>query len=277
MNELLQGFVGALGGGLITAAILLKGGVKWFADRAAASLDARLRLTYDQQLERFRSDLSAHQGSISSAVGASVSANMALHARRIAAVEAIWNAILQIRQNTSTMLFGYQILVPSEYGLVVEKPELFGSITQAEMQRRLIDMPQVENNRPFVTPDVWNLFFVYQAFAYRSAWRAIEGVHVRDRLPLWDHDEEGKIDHTRKILIATLSNDDIAYVDRFEIGAPQRALERLEAKFLSIAGASISGSHVADLSVEETKRLSEAARLAAAPPHPPDDQSFVLS
>jgi hypothetical protein len=89
-----QSLITALGGGVIIGAILVKVVAKWISDRVATAVDARVKHTYDRQIEDLKAELSARQGILAAALSDAHSGHMASHDRRIAAVERLWQSVL---------------------------------------------------------------------------------------------------------------------------------------------------------------------------------------
>jgi hypothetical protein len=76
MAEIWQ-IVAAFGGGAVTVAILIKVLGTWFADRVAVAVDARIKHTYDQQIENLKADIEARQGILSAALTGAHAGHMA--------------------------------------------------------------------------------------------------------------------------------------------------------------------------------------------------------
>jgi hypothetical protein len=91
--------------------------------------------------------------------------------KRILAAEALWSAVLDLKERLSAPVFFFSILVPSEYDSVFEPQsktrDMISSITDELISDSMTRVSRVENDRPYLADTLWNHFFAYRAFLGR--------------------------------------------------------------------------------------------------------------
>jgi Adenylate and Guanylate cyclase catalytic domain len=101
-----------------------------------------------------------------------IESNLTLQ-KRLAAGEALWSVVLDLRETLSAAVNFYAILQPQEYDSVFEETDktqyLVSSITDQAIVDAMRRTSRVENDRPYLSDVLWSLFFIYRAFLGRLA------------------------------------------------------------------------------------------------------------
>jgi TIR domain len=116
--------------------------------------------------------------------------------KSFAAVERLWDAVLDLKKSFGKTLLFFGTLFPSEFDSAIDGPGSFGADLRAITDLTIIEagnrVEDVESHRLYFGDDVWALFFTYRSFLMRLAYLLISGkrkghiVDWRDDKPLKD-------------------------------------------------------------------------------------------
>lgn len=168
--------VAILGGWSIIAVAV----VAFVSKLANERLLSRWRRAEQKELEQLRHALTDNRILLEKSLASMATGQGLLYRRRIAAVDRLWSAVLELRDRFSGPLFFYNILQPSEYDDDLKKA---GSITAASVSdlddKKISEVikqtEKIESDRPYFGEMLWLRFFIYRAFLARLAILIVDG------------------------------------------------------------------------------------------------------
>ena len=138
---------------------------------------------------------------------------------------------------------------PGNFGLAKVDTDEFG-LRSARVGEK------AEACRPFLGERLWTMFWAYRAVIGRLCLKVLEG-RDKGKIPPWRFDLDGERDeYVIKLLQLILSDEEIKLIP-LSIGVRSRLLGLCEQKILLEMEARISGRHVADLSIDEGRRVRD--------------------
>jgi hypothetical protein len=116
--------------------------------------------------------------------------------RSLVAIETLWRVTTEIKKETRVVTLFYAILLPSEYSTVVPNNDYLknSSGSLSDFNKKLIPkISEVQEQRPFLGEELYRLYFIFQAFAFRQA---IKILSRKDKNTIyeWDKDFDGEKD-----------------------------------------------------------------------------------
>jgi hypothetical protein len=152
--------------------------------------------------------------------------------KRLSAVDALWSAVLDLKERLSAPVFFYSILTPSEYDSVFGEHsktyDLVASVNDELISDAMRRTNHVESERPYLGEVLWSLFFVYRAFLGRLAVLIVMGKR-RHHIDNW-RDDNG----VRQILSSVFNEQELKALlsPREDVNAVHRVVSRLQALML---------------------------------------------
>lgn len=237
----------------------------WIAERLrqaisheyATKLEAHrmmLRAEYDTQIERLRGDI-ARQHALESAARTSLAEiHLASHQRRLDALEAAWDAIIEMRDHSSAATMYLNVLTDEELQalpnnerarLQIERTGGNTAIDRITNAGRAIDRVQ-----PLVGDRIFTVLYVYRAILCRVEYLLARSLK-RDHFEPWWTDT---LVHLHLQLVVTA--EDLSQVDAMRLNRFGYVRTLLEAKLLQEINSILSGESAARFSVETAAAIA---------------------
>ena len=231
-------------------------------DTKLENLKSELRLSQETFLENIRADR-ANRESIRAVTLANFSAaQQTAYKRRIEAVDVLWKAVLQSRTATPEMAYIHIV------DMIGYKEELFGSnlkdplksINYVEaLKSSRSNFDQVEKERPFISEELYSLFFVFRAILGRSLSTTCHS-YQQGKLQLWFR-EHGTIELLKQVL----TEDEWDEFSKKKSSQLQWFCQRLESKISVAIARLLSGEESATATAEYTSKLIDQASALSSP------------
>ena len=225
-------------------------------DTKLESLKSELRLSQETFLENIREDR-ANRESIRAVTLANFSAaQQTAYTRRIEAVDVLWKAVLQSRTAPPEMAYIYVV------DMIGYKEEFWGpnlkdplkSINYVEaLKSSRSNFDQVEKERPFISEELYSLFFVFRAILVRSLSTTCHS-YQQGKLQLWFR-EHGTIELLKQVL----TEDEWDEFSKKKSCQLQWFCQRLESKISVAIARLLSGEESATATAEYTSKLIDQA------------------
>ena len=274
MRDLLLSIISSLTfSGALTAALIWLSR-NWITERLRRAIEheyaqkleshkAQLKAEHEIALERLRSDLAREHAIETTATATFTAGHIAASERRLQAVEALWKTILELRNNTPTIVGVADMLTSDETRKVPADPRLaplLKDLSEAKIVSIFIQGSSgVEVFRPFFGDYLWSLFFVYRALMGRISLIFVKG-RGQATVDYWAED-----DGVRQLLSAVLSKDELEHFHKMRIGKLDFMRGAMEAKILAEIRRIVSGQSSGEVALDQARRISEAlARVEAA-------------
>lgn len=244
--------------------VLVIGVSAWLGRLLAERVSSQWRRDEQRALETLRSDLAGNRILLDAAIRSHASGQDLFQQRRVAAVERLWTAVLELRDRLSGPVFFFGILLPSEYDSVFEKGGAFAAsiaeLTDDTIVGAMKPTREVENDRPHLGDTLWLQFFIYRAFLGRLAHLVVEGKRHR-HIPDWRED-----DGVSQLLGHVLPEQTVVSLlgSKKDPSAVNKATNMLESLILREISLITSGRRSSLESFENAKKLREAL-LGAKP------------
>ena len=168
----------ALLGGWSVLMIAISG---WVSHMIGEGLLSKWRRKEQAELESLRSVLANDRLSLESAAKSFQTGQDLNQQKRLAAVERMWAATLELRKNFSAPVFFLSILLPTEYDVAVRGGKGKGiaaavaDLTLESIGKSMESADLIEQDRPYLGETLWLQFFTYRAFLGRIAYIVVEG------------------------------------------------------------------------------------------------------
>lgn len=177
----------------------------------------------------------------------------AAQSERIKATNALWAAVLKVREVGAGAVFFYTILSPNEYDKALNNPSFRSAAykTQpSDLTEGLFNvLREVELLRPLVGERLWSIFSVYGSFTGRLAYKLRDQADKGHILP-W-HDDKG-IQQFIKVLF---TEDEQARIDYATPMGLRTVVSQIETKIAVECSNIIAGSAAVTEGIEETERI----------------------
>ena len=171
--------------------------------------------------------------------------------RQLKSVETLWEAFQLLQANTPPIMAVTDILIKDEYQSLLHKNNwktLLDRLSDSQLMDSLTEISRdVELGRLFADQRLYAYFFAYRAIIGRIAVTLIKG-RESSRIPFWPEDSGVK-----QYLAAVLTPAEVEQFGALGAGHYSWIRTRLEAKFLAVANAIVSGRR----SLEESISLQE--------------------
>lgn len=247
--------------GLFGGTALIVAGVTAFVTKLVTERAlSKWRRDEQRQLETLKHALSESQTLFEAAIASHASGQDLFQARRLAAVDGLWQAALLIRDQLSMPVLFFTLLLPSEYdeALAAGGPchDIIESIAPDKTQAVLEAAKAVERERPHVGDTLWLIFFIYRAVHGRLNFlidRGRQKGHIDD----W-RDDSG----LRQLFSAVLDEPTIADLYRAgnDLLAIRRGIDVLESMLLREIALIASGRQSSIESFENARQMRDAVR-----------------
>jgi hypothetical protein len=175
---------------------------EWITER----LKNAIKHEYDRDIESYKNMLARIHAATAEGQKAAIE-------RRMKAFGRLWKTMLSIREKTSPYNMYYDIRTEIEW-LDLPPNDDFQShigVVNDNMMLALSGDTSIEEERPYIGEIVWALFFAYRAFSLRLIYLSRQSLSNPSRIN-WNTDLS-----TRGLLVATLSVNELAELDRMEI------------------------------------------------------------
>jgi len=235
----------------------------WIGKVILERLGSSLRRSEQSAVETVKHALSSERVFLESAIRGAQQGLDSIQDRRMAAIEKLWIGVLSLRADFASVLFFYEILLPSEYDSVYNSGRTFATsikdvndeTTIAAIQR----VAPVEQERPYLGETLWLKFFIYRAFLGRIANLAIDGKRSGHFID-WTSDEG--VRHIISNVLPLKTVQSTLNGPSASLGI-RRLADQLERSILEEVSLILSGKRSAVESFENAKQLFEqVAKLA---------------
>ncbi|WP_124532472.1 hypothetical protein [Burkholderia cepacia] len=223
---------------------LIKGGIKLNYDKQLETIKSKL-LSEIEVLKADRTRDTAMLGLVHKSVTDSLS-----HAQeqRIAAISALWSAVLQLRKSMPPIFVILDCITESEYEEFLARKNI--DLPTQEDTRFLGNEPfsSIEQQRIFFGEYLWSLYNAYTLIHARAIFRLLKELGGKDTMP-WYRDEP-----SRRVVRSLLTDDEFKQFEALEISQMAFIRAHIEAKFIGHANRVLNGA----------ENGAEAMRQAAA-------------
>ena len=183
------------------------------------------------------------------------------HNKRIEAIEAVWSAILEIKQNIPNPIgLCLQILADEEFtNEILDKAGSPGGTYEKSFGRALSEMDEsletffvarasykVDNVRPFLNPDLYDLYKTYTGVVGRTFFQFIWD-YKKNRLTCWKNDKT-----ITDLLKQVLTDKEYQHILSIKIGSFTSMTNLLEVKMLNKMNTTLTGT---DTSLDTIKHI----------------------
>lgn len=239
------------------------------------TLKAELSRDVSAQVERLKAELQGAYSTLRASVDVLSASQTGLRSETIAAVQAMWRALLDYRREFDDLWTFHTILTGEEIARVFETSTPTKTVEMVERYRdedRLmtrinqLTRPELEHGRLFVGEVLWARFYTLRSFHFRLAYLASASFKARKHID-WRQDELIEV-----TLRGTLSKgEQHAAKTEWDYGV-QWIVSKLEADFLHEATRVMTGSRAfansladiqATLQVEHQRVAASRAALQA--------------
>ena len=246
---------------------------KWLGTKIEAvyqqeseSLIAAIQRDHEASLIAFRDQLEKQAQLQSAAFSSFAAVQQAAMKKRLKAAETIWNEVLSFSDSLPP-IFGYMdILTVEEYpeaGSRGNGRTLFAALSEDEVMafatapagegRKGWAVDDLAKQRLYVDEELWSIFALYRAIMTRIwlhlAWSKAKPEHI-----YWFRNK-----HTRQLMEAALTPEELADVDQARIGKISNLRVKLEQKILAELRRMISGEVSGSDSLQQAKRYQRLA------------------
>lgn len=189
------------------------------------------------------------------------------HNKRIEAIEAVWGAILEIKQNIPSPIgLCLQILADEQFtNEILDKAGSPGEGYEKSFGKALSQMDEaldtffvarasykVDNVRPFLNPELYDLYKTYAGVVGRTLFQFIWH-YKKGKLTCWKKDET-----ITDLLRQVLNEKEYQYILSIQIGSFTTMTNLLEVKMLDKMNATITGT---DRSFDTIKHIKTLATI----------------
>ena len=248
---------------------------KWIGTKIEAayeqksdSLRATIQRDHEASLITFKNQLEEQARLQSSAFSSFAAAQQASVERRLDAVETIWADLLAFRSDLPSVFEYLDILTVEEMAEASNHPsgqELFGELSE-ETLRTLIASHgldggmwrkkdyTLERVRPYVNDYLWGTFVMYKKIMFR-VWLHLVWFKTKggDHIYWYNHP------HTRRLIEAVLTADELADFDKSSMGKIEWLRFRLEQKVVAELRRIISGEVLGSKSLQQARKYQQLA------------------
>lgn len=250
------GFIGFLVRNWVTKA------VSYQYDTKLENLKSELRLSQEAFLEKLRADRASREAIRIATLGNFSAAQQAAYKKRIEAVDVLWKAVRQLGTAIPEMAYIYAI------DTIGYKEELFGSKLKGPLKSidylkalgpSQSNFNQVAEVRPFISEELYSLFFVFQAIRGRSLSTTCHS-YQQGKLQLWFEEYE-----TIELLKRVLTEDEWEVFSKKKSCQLQWFCQLLETKISVAIARFLSGEESATVTAEYTSKLIDQASALNSP------------
>lgn len=213
---------------------------EWIAERLKNSI----KYEYDRDIESYKSMLARVHAATAEGQKAAIE-------RRMKAFDRIWKTMLAVKSNTAAYNLPFDIRTEVEWLNLPSNQDFrshIGTLTDNSMLALLGDMA-IEEERPYVGEIVWALFFSYRAFNIRLIYLARQSLSNPSYIN-WNADPP-----TRNLLVATLSEKELAEFDALRIAKVDFVCRLIEEKVLNSWHKLISGAEFGEEALKHANSL----------------------
>ena len=186
------------------------------------------------------------------------------HNKRIEAIEVVWSALLEIKQNIPSPIgLCLQILADEQFtNEILDKAGSPGGTYEKSFGKVLSQMDEavdtffvarasykVDNVRPFLNPDLYDLYKTYTGVVGRTLFQFIWH-YKKDKLTCWKNDET-----ITNLLKQVLNEKEYQYILSVQIGSFNTRTNLLEVKMLDKMNTTITGTDRSSDTIKHIKTL----------------------
>lgn len=244
--------VGALGGWVV---VTIAAGT-WIGQRVAERLSLRWKANLEADLEKLRAFINRDYEVLRTAIGTLSRGHEHVQSKRIEAVEALWKAVIALRERLSPLYTAIDILLPEEYGELLHGRlarvfSQYSTESLAELVEQHTD--PAESLRPYLSQRAWSLFWIYRAFLTRVVHRVVVG-RDKGEITYWKEDSA-----TMSLLESVLPREQMDRIRSQKLGGLNLARELLEHMLLAELQRIIFGHDAAELNLDQAAELARRA------------------
>ena len=249
--------------GLVLLATLLFGalipvvafiGKTWISERIRHSVAAE----YNRDLEDHRDELARGSSQLSAvqstANAALLEGQRAFAERRASAVDALWQEVLRIRDESPTAVTMLDIFLPSEYQEVFTSDRFLPLVPEWEEGYSAILNSEIDRVRPFLGERAFTLFFIYRAVHARICFLLETGVKAGEVKP-WFEDAG-----IHQLLRTVLSGSDFQAFTELNHGHVGWMRSLIEGEILDELRKIVAGEVSTAEGFEQARRVQEIMR-----------------
>ncbi|QTC41489.1 hypothetical protein I7V34_20970 [Bacillus sp. V3] len=247
--EILTSILAWLGGG----SIVLFGLFKWIGKITNERFKIQWQYETQKEIEGFKALVSSNTEFLKASLASLANEYSTAQERRLVAVENLWNCIILIKKFNSPIINFYSILLPKEYATALRKnTEILGveQISEESLYDLNLKIDNIEQHRPFIGENLWNLFYLYRAFMVRMCYLFIKGRKEED-IKSWYNDKH-LIELANYILGEKLKSVEVS-----SISSLQTIIGLFEQKIITEMEKLISGKTASEISFNEAKKILE--------------------
>lgn len=243
LNEL-KWIIGAFGGWAVLTIALST----WIGQRIAERINIKWKDEQNKRFEVLKAEITHSQTILNAAVASFSSECQATQQKRLISVENLWVEILNLKKICGRVILFYDILQVNEYNMP-KSYEILGDLKEDFMNTETLEI-----NRPFVSSDLWNLFFIYRQIIGRSYWLTMEGRNNKD-IQSWKNDKA--ILQARDFILTKEENEYINTSLHLDNYAPiSFILNIVEMKILNTINCEILGKTSIEASLQNALELT---------------------
>lgn len=175
----------------IASGIISSGVISYFLDYNKQKNINKIEQNYKMEIENMKSKISENQLILSNIYSNAASGYQVTQQRRIEAIDKTWAAVNMLKSEVSTILFLYDILLPSEYNDIFTNPKLSDIKDSVDKNKMLYLITDITNTiMPellYMSNTLTNLFDYYKALTGRIYIKFCEGL-VNRNIQEWNKD-----------------------------------------------------------------------------------------
>ncbi|MCL6446100.1 MAG: hypothetical protein K6T83_22095 [Alicyclobacillus sp.] len=251
MWHLIDIILSAIGGiGVIVVAI-----ATWIGKASLSRYIESVRHNNAVEIERLRQEMARNNKFVETALTVMSQTRNVVTEKQLNAIEKLWRAMGRIGAELSLITTLHGILLRDEYATAMNNPRLrqtIQEVNEEEVVGLVADiMKEVHECRLYVSDDVWNSFQLWHHLHGRVMIDFFQNRKNNEFLP-WQDDPI-----IQRYVLASLNDEERAYVQERPIGELGRLIFVLQQRFLNGAAGMISGMEAARSQLSQAHLLMD--------------------
>jgi hypothetical protein len=233
----------------------------WVGKLLAERASLNWKQSHQKELEDLKDQMAREKLVLGAAVNTFSFGQQKAQEKRLEAVEALWNSVLEVRRACQKAIFFYSMLLPNEYNDLLTNTKLqksFSDLNYESTLGKISDHSDLEKHRPYLGETLWYLFYLYNAILGRMTYLLIDGKEKGD-ITNWMTDSL-----TSQYLDHIMTGEQLEQIKNNQSNAAGRVLMFLEGYLLEEISLIVSGERSSKESFEYAQRLKGKDSLSLA-------------
>jgi hypothetical protein len=217
--------------------------------------------SHQKELEDLKDQMAREKLVLDAAVASFSFGQQKAQEKRLEAVEALWESVLEVRRACQHAIFFYSILLPSEYNDLFTNPKLqksFSGLNYESTLSKISEHTDLEKHRPYLGETLWYLFYLYNAILGRMTYLLIDGKE-KGNISNWMTDSL-----TGQYLQHIMTAEQLKQIQKNPINAAEKVVMFLEEYLLEEISLIVSGERSSKESFEYAQKLKGEDSLSFA-------------